>query len=132
MLALYEQGLEFKPIHRTYIFEKMDGVSTYTKRLLVHMYQAGYLIEMSIRFYGQGPQTIRPKLLKVSTVSLIPTKAHIETLRLNVRYQDDKIKAKQLLYIIAIQINNHSKIPNPIWQSLKQYTQTLSQRSAEL
>jgi hypothetical protein len=56
----------------------------------------------------------------------------IETLRLNVRYQDDKIKAKQLLYIIAIQINNHSKIPNPIWQSLKQYTQTLSQRSAEL
>jgi hypothetical protein len=32
-----------------------------------------------------------PKLLKaIYGKSLIPTKAHIETLRLNVRYQDDK------------------------------------------
>jgi hypothetical protein len=51
-------------------------------------------------------------LLKIYGKSLIPTKAHIETLRLNARYQDDKIKAKQLLYIIAIQINNHSKKSN--------------------
>jgi hypothetical protein len=91
MLALYEQGLEFKPIHRTYIFEKMDGVSTYTKRLLVHMYQAGYLIEMPPFDFMDRVPKFAPKLLKaIYGKSLIPTKAHIETLRLNVRYQDDK------------------------------------------
>jgi hypothetical protein len=63
MLALYEQGLEFKPIHRTYIFEKMDGVSTYTKRLLVHMYQTGYLIEMPpFDFMDRVPKQFAPKL----------------------------------------------------------------------
>jgi hypothetical protein len=50
------------------------------------------------------PKQFAPKLLKaIYGKSLIPTKAHIETLRLNVRYQDDKINAKQLLCIIAIQ-----------------------------
>jgi hypothetical protein len=96
MLALYEQGLEFKPIHRTYIFEKMDGVSsTYTKRLLVHMYPSRVLIEMLHSILYRVPKQFAPKLLKaIYGKSLIPTKAHIETLRLNVRYQDDKRNAK--------------------------------------
>jgi hypothetical protein len=104
MLALYEQGLEFKPIHRTYIFEKMDGVSTHEETPGAHVPSRVPDRDASIRFYGQGPQTVRSQIVEGNYgKSLIPTKAHIETLRLNVRYQDDKRNAKQLLCIIAIQ-----------------------------
>jgi hypothetical protein len=61
MLALYEQGQV--QAHPSDVYSRKWTKFLRTRRdSLVHMYQAGYLIEMRIRFYGQGPQTTCPKL----------------------------------------------------------------------
>jgi hypothetical protein len=128
MLALYEQGLGSKPIHRTYIFEKMD------RSFYVHEETPGAHVpsrvphQCLIRFYGQGPQTISlPKLLK----AIYAVRAHEDS---NQGHRDSRaergIKTTNEPNSFYTLLRPRSiiipEIPNLIWQSLKQNMQTLS------
>lgn len=83
MLALYEQGLEFKPYHTDYIFNR-HSYSTYTKKLLGYMYRSGVLVDMPPDYFmARVPKQSVPVLLKeIYGRRLIPTEAHVVTLRL--------------------------------------------------
>jgi hypothetical protein len=55
-----------------------------------HVPKQGTIEMPPFDFMDRVPKQFAPKLLKAIYGKSLPTKAHIETLRLNVRYQDDK------------------------------------------